>query len=83
MTDFFSEKQKKNIEFYEGHVNEYLSDDLKKNKFLVIHDERVKGIYDTFDAALQYAVANLPKNEFIIQQVIDNKDIVSYLKAAV
>jgi len=60
-----------------------LEDKFIKDKYIIIHDKEIKGTYDSFESALSYAVANHPKNEFVIQQVISTDSYINYLKAAI
>ena len=47
-------------------------------KHLIIHNQKVCGIFDTFEAALAQAVHTFPQGEFIIQQVISDNAIVGF-----
>lgn len=78
-----SEKQQKNYDFFSLHLNEYLDDPIKRNKYAVFCEEEIKGAYDTFDAAYIAACAQFPQDEFIIQQIVDSSDIVEFLWSAV
>ena len=79
----FTKKQEKCIDFFDNNLEEWLKDDLKKNKYVVIYDESIKGIYDTIDGAVDYAYENFETGSFIIQQIFDENEIISYLKLAV
>ena len=79
----FTEKQKLNLQFYKDHLQQWLNETHLKEKYIVIHDEDIKGTYDTFEAALKFAIENFPKVEFIIQQVISTDSYINYLKDAV
>lgn len=78
-----SEKQLKSYEYFNAHLPEWLKDPLKINKFAVIQGEDVKGLYDSFEAAFQFACTNLTEGDFIIQQIIDHTEVVEFLKMAV
>ena len=71
-----------NIEFFKAHLADFLADPLKRNKFVVIHAQSVKGTFDTFEAALQHAVAGYPAAEFVIQQVVDEREVINFIRAA-
>ena len=79
----FTEMQKKCISFFENNIEEWLKDELKKNKHIVIHDEKIVGIYDTIGNAVDYAYENLEAGTYIIQEIIDENEVVSYLRLAV
>ena len=80
---YFSEKQNKCIEFFDTNINEFLKEPMLINKYIVIYDESIKGSFDSFELALEYALSNFNKDEFIIQQVINNHEIISFIRAAV
>lgn len=75
-------KQEKNYEYFQMILPELLSDPLKADKYVVVHDESIKGLYDTASAAYRAACTNLIEG-FIIQQIIDESKIVNYLSPAV
>jgi hypothetical protein len=75
-------EQEKNYEFFQKILPELLSDPLKANKYAIIHEESVKGLYDTASAAYRAACTSLFEG-FIIQQIIDERKIVNYLSPAV
>ncbi len=79
----FSEKQKENLKFFKDNLNTMIEDKLLKDKYVVIHDKEIKATFDTFDLALNHAIANFPRKEFIIQQVISTDSYINYLKAAI
>jgi hypothetical protein len=80
--EFFSEEQNKNFAFFQGHLHEYLGNELLKNKFVIIYDEKMVGTYDTFASALDEAASKYPQSEFIIQQIISNDEFIGFLRAA-
>ena len=65
-----SEQQRKNYEYFQRILPELLSDPLKVDKYAIIHEESVIGLYDTFAAAYRMACSRITK-DFIIQQIID------------
>lgn len=79
MMKFLSNKQKENLQYFKKNLNKYLSDPLLKNKYIIIHDKKKYGVFDSFEKALNEAVTNLSKDEFIIQQVISENDTVNFL----
>jgi len=74
--------KQKNITFFERELSQLLLNPIYKNKFVVIFNEQIVGSYDTFETALQFALSQYPSNEFIIQQVIDEKEQINFLWAA-
>lgn len=74
--------QDKNLDHFERELSKLLADIAYKGKFVVICDEQVKGAYDSFDAALNFAVSNFPLNEFLIQEVIDEKERINFIRSA-
>jgi hypothetical protein len=63
--------KKENIEFFYQNLKEYLKDPKLLRKYLVINNKEVKGTFKKFPEALEYAIDNLPDNEYVIQQVLD------------
>lgn len=72
-----------NSEYYKAQSSTLLADPLYKGKFVVIHEQKIKGSYDTFPTALQFAVSSLPTDEFIIQQVVNENDQINFVRSAV
>jgi len=83
MENYLSEKQIKNLEFFKSNIDEFLKNKLFENKFLVVYDQEIKNSFDTFENALDFALRNFPTGEFIIQQVIDYKKIINFIRSAV
>lgn len=78
-----SDNQRKNYDYFNQHLSEWLADNLKANKFAVIYDEKLAGLYDSFEAAFRFAYAQFSDADFIIQQIIDQSEIVEFLRSAV
>jgi hypothetical protein len=74
--------QMKNYEFFKEHLGEYLADSLKRGKYAVVYDLKLQGLFDTFEAACVSAYST-SANDFVVQQVIDESEIVDYLYSAV
>ena len=62
--------KKENIDFFYDNLETFLKDKSLLLKYLVIHNKEVKKVFKEFPEALKYAVVNLPKNEYVIQQVL-------------
>ena len=75
--------KERNRQYFQENLDEFLKNPIYRYKFLVIHGEKVRGAYDTFSSSLEYAVANFPKEEFIIQQVLAQDEQINFLKSAV
>jgi hypothetical protein len=77
--DYWTEKQKENLKFFDDQLENFLVDPLLKRKYIIIHNQKIAGFFDTFDAALTKAVQTLPEREFVIQQIIGKNDIINFL----
>ena len=73
----------KNLDFFNQKLNDLLADPIYANKYAVIHAQQIKNVFDTFSLALEFAVANLPQEEFIIQQVISQSDQINFIRSAI
>jgi hypothetical protein len=71
-----------NILFFKEKLNNLLNDPVYKYKFIVIDNKEIKSIHDTFEKALEFATESLPDNNFIIQQVINEKEQINFIKSA-
>ena len=68
--------KKENIDFFYDNLKTFLKDKSLLYKYLVIHNKEVKKAFKEFPQALKYAVVNLPKNEYVIQQVLEEEEAV-------
>lgn len=75
--------QKQNLAFFKQELPNLLANNLTLRKFVVVHNQRLQHSADTFEAALKYAVDHFPINEFVVQQVIDESALVSFLSRAI
>jgi CRISPR/Cas system Type II protein with McrA/HNH and RuvC-like nuclease domain len=82
MEELWTKSQKANLEFFQENLDKFLADPLYKMKFLVIANQKVSGIFDTFENALADAVATVPQGEYVIQQVISDKETINFLYPA-
>lgn len=71
--------KKENIDFFYDNLETFLKDESLLHKFLVIHNKEVKKAFKEFPEALKYAVVNLPKNEYVIQQVMKKNETVNFI----
>jgi len=83
MDEYFTVKQKENIEYFHDNLKDFLENPLYKFKFAVICDKDIVGIFDTSEAAIEAATAKWPLGEFIIQQIISDNDVVGFLSPAI
>lgn len=72
----------KNIKFFKDNLDSWLTDDLYRHKHVVIADQKVRGVFDDFPKALDYASSNLNLGEFVIQQVIGEDEQIGFLQSA-
>ena len=82
MEDFFTEKQKQDITFFNENLDKWTADPLFKMKFIVISDKKLQGFFDTFELALADAVSKFSTGEYIIQQIISNDETINFLSPA-
>jgi hypothetical protein len=82
MGSFWTEKQKQDIVYFNENLETWASNPLYKLKFVVISGEELRGIYDTFEAALSAAVVAYGSGEYIIQQILPKNETVNFLSPA-
>ena len=82
MTDF-TERQKKDIAYFRSHLDEFVDDKLLKGKFVVISNEEIQNSFDSFNTALEYAIKNFEKGNYIVQEIIDPRKINNFIRVAV
>ncbi|MDR1829559.1 MAG: hypothetical protein LBQ76_02185 [Candidatus Fibromonas sp.] len=83
MEEFFSEKQKEALNFFQENLDKWANDPLHKLKHVIIYDNKLSGVFDTFEAALTEAVAKYPRDAFIIQQVVRDDEVINFIYSAV
>ena len=82
MGDFWTNKQEKDIAYYNKNLETWVNNPLYKLKFVLISEQELKGIYDTFEAALGVAVVSFNSGEYIIQQILSEDETVNFLSPA-
>jgi len=82
MGDFWTEKQKQDITYFNENLETWVNNPLYKQKFVIISGKEIKGIYDTFEAALGAAAVAYGIGEYIIQQIISVDETVNFLSPA-
>lgn len=65
-------EQEANFTYFKSNLPELISQ--YKGKFLVLEDSSVKAFFDTFSAALEWAVKNCKSDSYIIQQATDEAE---------
>jgi len=78
-----SDPKKENMAFFNQNLENFLSDSKLKHKFVVIHNKEVKGYFDSFSIALEYASVNFPVEEFVVQQVIGEDEQINFIRSAI
>ena len=71
-----------NLSYFAEQLPALLAQPLYVDKYVVICEESVRGVFDTFDAALTFAVGNCPADEFVVQQVADESKKLNFIKSA-
>jgi hypothetical protein len=73
------EKHKKDIDYFGSMLPRLLQSADTRGKFFIVRNETLAGQFDTFEKALRVATENYNRDEYIIQQAIDESDTVSFL----
>jgi len=81
--DSLNDKQKEAVAFFKGNLDRWVNDPLYKYKYVIIREKAIVGVFDTFGAAITDAVPKYPENDFIVQQIISDKDFVNFLTPAI
>jgi hypothetical protein len=79
MEDYFTEKQLEDIRYFDDNLDKLLADPLMKMKHVIIHDRQIVGVFDTFEAAVSHASQIFPDGEYIIQEIVPDREIVGFL----
>jgi len=82
MGDFWTEEQKQDIAYFNENIETWAKNPLYRLKFVIISGKELKGIYDTFEAALGAAVVAYGSGEYIIQQILPEDETVNFLSPA-
>lgn len=78
----FSPEMRRNLDFFEEHLDEWLKDIAYRHKHVIIADQEVKGVHDEFSTALDNAAGRFDAGEFIIQEVIGEDEQIGFLSSA-
>ena len=82
VAEFLTEQQQEDLQFFYSELNELLANPLYKHKYALIHDKNVEGIFDTFENAITDAVSRFQPYDFVIQQIISDKETQDFLYSA-
>ena len=82
MEEFLTGKQKDDLDFFYGKLNELLADPLYKHKYALIHDKKIEGVFDTFENAITDAASKFQPRDYIIQHIISNAETSGFLYSA-
>jgi len=82
MSDFLTEKQQENLRFFNSKLGEMLENPIYKHKFTLVCNKEIQGIYDTFENALTSAVSKFQPGEYVIQQIISEKEVSGFIFSA-
>jgi hypothetical protein len=75
-------KKTANITWFRKNLSDLVKNPLMQGKFVVVYNEEIVAAFDTFDAALREAVARFPSDEFAIQQVIADDEVINLIRVA-
>ena len=71
--------QLENLEYFHKNIGDFVNNSGLRFKHAVIANEEIAAAFDGIDAAVKYAVENLKKGDYIIQQIINEDDIVNFV----
>ena len=75
-------EMEKNLKYFKEHLDTWLTDVAYRHKHVVIADQEVKGVFDDFPKALDYAAGRFVAGEFVIQHVMGADEQIGFLKLA-
>ena len=75
--------QNTNYKYFTENIDNWLKDLNYKDKYVVIHERKVQQVSADFVKVFEYAVATFPRDEFIIQQIVDENSINNFLSPAI
>ncbi len=77
-----SHSKQANVDFFKSKLKDLLADKLFANKFVIVHNKEIQGVFDSFETAITEAVNRYPVDEFVVQEVVDESQNVNYLFVA-
>jgi hypothetical protein len=75
----FTQTQIGDMAYFRENINEFLKDNALRFKQVIVSNKQIVKSFDGLDKAVQYAVKNLTKGEYIIQQVVNEDDMVNFV----
>jgi len=82
MGGFWTEEQEQDIAFFNENLKIWVNDPLYRLKFVIISGKELKGMYDTFEAALAEAAVAYGSGKYIIQQILPESETLNFLSPA-
>ena len=79
----FTEAQKKDLEYFKENLPIFSKDNLLKYKHVIISNQKIQNSFDKVEDAIDYAINTFKDGNFIIQQIVDENEVVNYLRSAV
>jgi hypothetical protein len=83
MSEYFTESQKEDLRYFQENLPDFLENPLYKHKFAIIFDKKIVGLFDTFSNAIEEAASRFSQGEYIIQQIIGEDEVISFLYPAI
>jgi len=82
MAEFLSDRQQEDLKFFHGELNKLLANPLYRHKYALIHDQKIEGVFDTFENAIAYAVSKFQPCDYVIQHIISQTEVSGFLYSA-
>ena len=82
MNGFWTEEQKQDIAFFNENLKIWVNGPLYRLKFVIISGKELKGMHDTFEAALGAAAMAYGNGKYIIQQILPESETINFLSPA-
>jgi hypothetical protein len=82
MDEYFTDAQKENLRYFQDNLADFLKDPIYNHKFAVISGKNIAGLFDTFSNAIEDAAPRFPQEEYIIQQIIGDDEVINFLYPA-
>ena len=68
-----------NFEYFLTQKDDLLKDATKEGKFVVVYEKALKGFFETFESAYGWAIDQYTDENFIIQKVVEEKNITNFV----
>jgi len=82
MAEFLTDKQQEDLKFFYSKLNELLANALYRHKYALIHDQKIEGVFDTFENAITDAVSKFQPCDYVIQHIISQTETSGFLYSA-